>query len=449
MNKNSMEHIKTLARKYRPKQFTDLIGQNIIVQTLKNIITNNLIHHAYLLTGNRGIGKTTIARIIAKSLNCSHLQNNEPCTKCQNCIQIDSGIHVDVIEIDAASNTGVENIRELIENCKFIPSSGKYKIYIIDEVHMLSKSAFNAMLKTLEEPPLHAIFILATTELYKIPVTILSRCLQFKLKNLTINEISGHLKTILNKENIRFENPALVKIANYAGGSMRDALSILEQIIAFSNYNVTEIATNEVLGIIDDDIIIELLTNIGNHNIKNITANIDYILNNNYNLEYILISMNKFLSQISMLQVTNNVNCDISKIELLSKLIPINNIHLFFEIINLGIEQLAKQQNNNQQAIFTMIILRMLAFKIGRQDEQKTILNNIEEKQKIKKHNTNTSDSLDLTIQQMQKQQQQIKIKEEAITENKKHNILIMKQDKNISKLEDKFSATILNADIK
>lgn len=441
-----MEHIKVLARKYRPKKFSDLIGQNIIVQTLKNIIANNSIHHAYLLTGNRGIGKTTIARIIAKALNCSDLQNNEPCTKCQNCKEIDNGVHVDVIEIDAASNTGVENIRELIENCKFVPSNGKYKIYIIDEVHMLSKSAFNAMLKTLEEPPLHAIFILATTDLQKVPVTILSRCLQFKLKNLTINEISKHLNTILNNENIKFESPALLKIANYADGSMRDALSILEQIIAFSNDNVTEVATNEVLGAIDDDIIIELLINIGNYDIKKVTANIDFIVNNNYNLESILISMNKFLAKASLLQIANNANSDI-KIKQLSQIVSINNIHLFFEIINLGIEQLSKQQNNNQQAIFTMIILRMLAFKIGKEDEQKDFFNNKESPQKLE---IKVSDkSLDQTIEQMQKQQQQIKIKEDAISENKKRNISIMKQDKNINKLEAKFSATILDADIK
>src|SRR5579863_7550128 len=268
-----------LARKWRPKRFADLIGQQTAVTVLNNILQNQRLHHAYLLTGTRGVGKTTIARIIAKALNCTNLQVNEPCGACENCLDIDKGAFVDVIEIDAASNTGVDNIRELIDNAGYAPTLGKYKVYIIDEVHMLSKSAFNAMLKTLEEPPLHAIFVLATTDVQKVPVTILSRCLQLKLRNLLPPEIATHLAIILKQENVSFETEALEVIAHAAHGSMRDALSITDQAIAYTNNKISLTDVKTMLGITDDVFIYTLLDAINDQNSSKLTMIANEIYN--------------------------------------------------------------------------------------------------------------------------------------------------------------------------
>ena len=203
---------QVLARKWRPKSFEELIGQESTVIALKNALDQNRLHHAYLFNGTRGVGKTTLARILAKALDCEKGTSSQPCLKCNTCQEIDTGRYVDLVELDAASNTQVDNMRDLLENAQYAPSSGKFKIYIIDEVHMLSKSAFNAMLKTLEEPPEHVKFILATTEPNKVPITILSRCLQFDLKAMTQENISTHLESILDKETIEFDKEAISTI---------------------------------------------------------------------------------------------------------------------------------------------------------------------------------------------------------------------------------------------
>ena len=229
-----MSATSVLARKWRPRNFAQLAGQEHVVQALSNALTQNRLHHAYLFTGTRGVGKTTIARIFAKSLNCETGITATPCGVCSACTEIDSGRFVDLIELDAASNTQVDNMRELLESALYAPTSGRFKVYIIDEVHMLSKSAFNAMLKTLEEPPAHVKFILATTDPQKIPVTVLSRCLQFNLKQLPPALILTHLQYVLEQEKIPFENGALNLVARAAQGSMRDALSLLDQAIAYS-----------------------------------------------------------------------------------------------------------------------------------------------------------------------------------------------------------------------
>src|SRR6184192_1259841 len=221
---------QVLARKWRPKTFAELSGQEHVVQALTNALERGRLHHAYLLTGTRGVGKTTIARILAKSLNC--LTNGvtaTPCGTCAACVDIDAGRFVDLLELDAASNTGIDNMREILDNARYAPTVGRYKVYLIDEVHMLSKQAFNSMLKTLEEPPEHIKFILATTDPQKIPVTVLSRCLQFNLKQMAPAVIAAHLKYILVEENIPAEPAALALIAQGARGSMRDALSLLDQ----------------------------------------------------------------------------------------------------------------------------------------------------------------------------------------------------------------------------
>ncbi|MCC2645880.1 MAG: polymerase subunit gamma/tau [Burkholderiales bacterium] len=359
-----------LARKWRPKKFADLIGQQTAVTVLNNILKNHRMHHAYLLTGTRGVGKTTIARIIARALNCTDLQINEPCGACKNCVDIDKGNFVDVIEIDAASNTGVDNIRELIDNAGYAPTMGKYKVYIIDEVHMLSKSAFNAMLKTLEEPPLHAVFILATTDLQKVPVTILSRCLQLKLRNLLPPEIATHLASILKQENISFENEALNVIAHTAYGSMRDALSITDQAIAYTNniINLADIKT--MLGITDDEFIYTLLDTINEQNSSKLTVIATDIYNQGCDLENVLLKLNQILCNISLVQLGG---LDEERLKFYANCFSINDVQLYFEITNLGLEQIVK--GNNKFQVFIMTLLRIAAFTIGSNNDKQAIIN--------------------------------------------------------------------------
>src|SRR4051794_28014357 len=222
---------QVLARKWRPKTFAELTGQEHVVTALGNALANGRLHHAYLLTGTRGVGKTTIARILAKSLNCERGVSATPCGDCAACRDIDAGRFVDLLELDAASNTGIDNMREILDNARYAATAGRYKVYLIDEVHMLSKAAFNSMLKTLEEPPEHVKFVLATTDPQKIPVTVLSRCLQFNLKQLPAAVITERLAAILTAESVTHDAPALALIARAAQGSMRDALSLLDQAI--------------------------------------------------------------------------------------------------------------------------------------------------------------------------------------------------------------------------
>src|SRR5690606_11167788 len=244
-----------LARKWRPKRFAELVGQEHVVRALSNALDSGRVHHAYLFTGTRGVGKTTIARIFAKSLNCERGTGADPCGECETCLAIDAGRYIDLLEIDAASNTGVDNVRELIENAQYMPSRGRYKVYLIDEVHMLSKQAFNALLKTLEEPPEHVKFLFATTDPEKLLVTVLSRCLQFNLKRLDEDQISGQIAKILEAEGIAAEPGAVRQLARAADGSLRDGLSLLDQAIAYTGANgdnaLTDAALATMLGTVD------------------------------------------------------------------------------------------------------------------------------------------------------------------------------------------------------
>jgi DNA polymerase-3 subunit gamma/tau len=251
---------QALARKWRPKTFKELVGQEHVVTALTNALTRNRLHHAYLLTGTRGVGKTTIARIFAKSLNCiTNGVTAEPCGACAACVDIDAGRFVDLLELDAASNTGIDNMREVLDNARYMPTVGRFKVYLIDEVHMLSKAAFNSMLKTLEEPPEHVKFVLATTDPQKIPVTVLSRCLQFNLKQLSPARIAEVLTPILAAEHVGFDDAAVALIARAAHGSVRDALSLLDQAIAYGGGQVREDVVRTMLGVVDTEYVYRIV----------------------------------------------------------------------------------------------------------------------------------------------------------------------------------------------
>lgn len=265
-----------LARKCRPKTFAELVGQDHVKRALINALDQNRVHHAFLFTGTRGVGKTTIARIFAKALNCEQGVTSEPCGLCSTCVDIDNGRFLDLIEVDAASRTGVDDTRELLENVQFAPTSGRYKVYLIDEVHMFSKSSFNALLKTLEEPPPHVKFLFATTDPKKVPVTVLSRCLQFHLRSLPIDQIAGHLANIVDQEDgVSAEPEAILLLAQGADGSMRDALSLLDQAIAYGAGDVTAERVNTMLGHIDQDFVLQLFDAVIAHNASEMLAVIE------------------------------------------------------------------------------------------------------------------------------------------------------------------------------
>ena len=266
---------QSLYRKYRPANFDEVADQKIIIQTLKNAIKNDTLSHAYLFAGPRGTGKTSIAKILAKMVNCESLENYNPCNKCVNCTQYNNNQAVDIIEIDAASNNGVDEIRELKSKIGLVPASGKYKIYIIDEVHMLSTGAFNALLKTLEEPPKHAIFILATTDPHKIPLTILSRCQRFDFKKLSLEQMINRLNYVVEKENIKIDKDALNEIAYLSDGGMRDALSLLDQATSYTDSLITIEDIHEINGTITDIELKKFVENIISNNTEIIFKTID------------------------------------------------------------------------------------------------------------------------------------------------------------------------------
>ncbi len=250
---------QVLARKWRPRDFASLVGQEHVVKALRHALEAKRLHHAYLFTGTRGVGKTTLARILAKCLNCETGITPEPCNKCSACVEIDAGRFMDLVEVDAATNTKVEEMRELLERAQYAPTRGRFRVYVIDEVHMLSKPAFNSMLKTLEEPPAHIKFILATTDPQKVPVTVLSRCLQFNLKQMPRAAIVAHLSRILPEEKIQFDPEALALIARAAAGSMRDALSLLDQAISHGAGKLAAASVREMLGAVDETYLLRLL----------------------------------------------------------------------------------------------------------------------------------------------------------------------------------------------
>jgi DNA polymerase-3 subunit gamma/tau len=361
-----------LARKWRPKTFAQLAGQEHVVRALSNALTQNRLHHAYLFTGTRGVGKTTIARIFAKSLNCATGVTATPCGECSACLEIDSGRFVDLIELDAASNTQVDNMRELLEGALYAPSSGRFKVYIIDEVHMLSKSAFNAMLKTLEEPPGHVKFILATTDPQKIPVTVLSRCLQFNLKQLTPALIAGHLQYVLEQEQIDFEAGAITLIARAAQGSMRDALSLMDQAIAFSAGKVEEDVVHTMLGAIDQGYLFDMLAALSAQDGIALIEIADSMAARSVAFDAALQELATLLHRIALVQtVPQGIAEDeperVRLLELAQAFTP-EDVQLFYQIAIHGRDEIDLAPD--EYAGFTMTILRMLAFAPTRSRSQ-------------------------------------------------------------------------------
>ena len=353
-----------LARKWRPKTFAQLAGQEHVVRALSNALTQNRLHHAYLFTGTRGVGKTTIARIFAKSLNCVTGITATPCGECSACKEIDSGRFVDLIELDAASNTQVDNMRELLESALYAPSSGRFKVYIIDEVHMLSKSAFNAMLKTLEEPPGHVKFILATTDPQKIPVTVLSRCLQFNLKQLPPALIAAHLQYVLEQEQIAFESAAVNLIARAAQGSMRDALSLLDQAIAFSASKVEEAIIRTMLGAIDQGYLFDLLEALREQNGAGLIEIADHMSARSVAFDAALQELATLLHRVALVQTVPQAVADDeperARLLELAQGFTAEEVQLYYQIAIHGRDEI--ELAPDEYAGFTMTLLRMLAF---------------------------------------------------------------------------------------
>ncbi len=289
---------QVLSRKWRPQDFEDVVGQTHVTQTLQNAIKLNRIGHGYIFTGPRGVGKTTVARILSKALNCKSPKDLNPCNTCTICSEITDGSSLDVLELDGASNRGIDEIRELRESVKYPPNSCNYRVYIIDEVHMLTKEAFNALLKTLEEPPGHVVFLLATTDPHKVPQTILSRTQRFDFKRLSLSLISDHLKNILQKENIEFEDEAITLIARKADGSMRDSLSLLDQVIAYSGSKIESNTVMLSLGIIKDEFYINILEDIFRKDINAILSKIDSVLDGGHSIPDFISGFNELLRDV-------------------------------------------------------------------------------------------------------------------------------------------------------
>ena len=354
---------QVLARKWRPKTFADLVGQEHVVKALRNALDKGRLHHAYLLTGTRGVGKTTIARILAKSLNCEQGQHGEPCGVCASCTQIDAGRYVDLLEIDAASNTGIDNIREVLENAQYAPTVGKYKVYIIDEVHMLSKSAFNAMLKTLEEPPEHVKFILATTDPHKVPITVLSRCLQFVLRNMTTQQVAAHLAHVLESEQVPFEPAAVQLLGRAAMGSMRDALSLLDQAIAMGSGSVTEQDVRQMIGAVDKRYLYELLQYIVNQDGEALLEKAQEMAARAIGFDSALSELAMLLQRLTLLKTVPAALADDPEHETLARLAQYlsgEQIQLYYQCAIHGKQDLSLAPD--EYAGFVMTLLRMLAF---------------------------------------------------------------------------------------
>lgn len=375
---------QVLARKWRPKKFKELMGQEHVVTVLVNALEQQRLHHAYLFTGTRGVGKTTIARIFAKSLNCQTGVTTEPCGECNTCLDIDLGRFVDLIEIDAASKTKVDDTREILDNVQYAPTSGRYKVYLIDEVHMLSRSSFNALLKTLEEPPEHVKFILATTDPQKLPVTVLSRCLQFHLKALTVSQIEQQLNIILSAENVEAEKGAVNLLAKAARGSMRDSLSLTDQSIAQGAGQITLSNVQKMLGGVDQSWVYKILIALIKQDAQQLMELSLTIASYSPSYSRLMAELIQLLHQVAMVQIVDK-HFDLSPeqealLRKFAQAMSPEDVQLYYQIVLNGRKDLPYAAD--EQAAFDMILLRLLAFKpvknAAELPEQQVIANNDE-----------------------------------------------------------------------
>ena len=355
---------QVLARKWRPHNFTEVVGQEHVVKSLINALQHNRLHHAYLFTGTRGVGKTTIARILAKAINCENLQDFNPCGVCSVCRELDEGRFLDLIEVDAASRTKVEDTRDLLDNAQYAPNHGRYKVYLIDEVHMLSGHSFNALLKTLEEPPPHVKFLLATTDPHKIPVTVLSRCLQFNLKRLLPAQIFTQMEFILQQEDIEFEAAALKLLSRAADGSMRDGLSLLDQAIVYGNGKVPTEDVRIMLGTVAQQPVDELLSALAQGDAMAILDKINEIANLTPDFSDVLQQILQVLHRVALVQQIPTAvdhDFDADMIAALSSRLTPEDVQLFYQIGLMGQKDLDLAPD--PQSGFEMVMLRMLTFR--------------------------------------------------------------------------------------
>ncbi|WP_448569240.1 DNA polymerase III subunit gamma/tau [Thalassotalea ganghwensis] len=356
---------QVLARKWRPKNFSELVGQEHVVSVLTNALSQQRLHHAYLFTGTRGVGKTTIARIFAKSLNCLKGVSATPCGQCDACLDIDAGRFVDLLEIDAASRTKVDDTREILDNVQYAPTRGRYKVYLIDEVHMLSRSSFNALLKTLEEPPSHVKFVLATTDPQKLPITVLSRCLQFHLKAMMVDQISQHLNKVLEAESVSCEQDAVVLLAKAAKGSIRDSLSLTDQAIAQGKGVITLANVRQMLGGVDDNWVYKILIYLIKSDSKSLMALSDEIASYAPNYSRLIAELIQLLHQVAIYQVVeSHFNLTEEQTKLLikfSKALAADDVQLYYQIALNARKDLPYVAE--ERGAFDMMLLRMLAFQ--------------------------------------------------------------------------------------
>lgn len=382
---------QALYRKYRPKNFNEIIGQKIVVKTLVNAIQNNKISHAYIFAGPRGTGKTSIAKIFAKTINCKNMKNNIPCEECSNCINYNNKKEIDIIEIDAASNNGVDEIRNLKNSVNLVPNNSKYKVYIIDEVHMLSTAAFNALLKTLEEPPKFVIFILATTELYKVPETIISRCQNFDFQRISINDINKRLLEICKKENIQIDDEAIKLISIYSNGGMRDAIGLLDQLSSYKNSLITINDVNDICGLISYEQVFENVELIINKDLKNIIKNLNKYNDNGKNL---LIIFERLVEVFKNLLIYMNASdyfensAIVDKYEFYSNKIKEQDIYSIIDELNDCIRNMKFENNKLLLAQLYMIkIISVLKNKEHTNSEQNNELDYSKEASDMKLEN--------------------------------------------------------------